>query len=154
MARFWSEISQMILEVEKSWASQLLVTSQPERPRLEPQLAARGHPAGSSSGSSGADEVQPSRLAAIQVRQPLLELHIHSNKEPKLQGSGPTIGCYHTCEAFELSFFKLTVLPTKSICMIVRSKSIDKLSPDFYSSHCLVHYSLRSGSEFFTHCTL
>lgn len=45
--------------------------------------------------SRRADEVQQSHLANIQVRQSLLELHIHSNKEPKLQGSGPTISCYH-----------------------------------------------------------
>ena len=141
----------MILEVEKSQASQILVTFQPERLQTEPQPASCRHPAVSSSGQQeswwGA-AVSSGCHSSMTARTQTTHSFKQGTKAARIWPS------HQMCETFELSFFKLTALPTKSICMIAWSKSINKSSPDFSSSHCSVHYSPRSRSEFFAHCTL
>lgn len=140
----------MILKVEKSRASQILVTFQPERLQAKPQLASHRHPAVSSSGQQeswwGA-AVSSGRHSNTTAPTWTTHSFKQGTKATRIWPDHQLLP--QTCEPFELSFFKLTVIPTKSICMIARSKSIDKSSPDFSSSHCSIHYSQRSRSEFF-----
>lgn len=141
----------MTVEAKKSQASQMLVTCQAERLQTEAQLASSRHPAVRSAGQQESWWGAAASSGRYSSTTALTWTTRSFKQGTTATGIRPDD---QMCEAFELSFFKLTVLPTKSMCMITRSKSIDKSSSDFSSSHCSVHCSQRSRSEFFTHCTL